>query len=230
MKRLILSAAVLFLAVGPVWADARSGWEAFLARDYSKALAQLQPLAQQGDADAQYGLGVMYAHGMGVPQSEEKAAALYRRAAEQGHVLAQFNLGFLLYQGYFTESEKAVQDYDDAATWLRVAAHQGIPMAQALLGEMYLLGRGVPHDDSLAFHWLSQAAEKGIAKAQFLTAGMYALGQGTPPDPAEAYFWLSIVAERGYPGAAHNQELVARDLTPRRIAELDARVKAWKGK
>ena len=49
--------------------------------------------AEQGDADAQYNLGVMYATGEGVPQDEAEAVRWYRLAAEQGIATAQTNLG-----------------------------------------------------------------------------------------------------------------------------------------
>jgi len=50
-------------------------------------------LAEQGSAEAQYNLGLMYANGDGVPQNDEEAVRWYRLAAEQGDANAQFNLG-----------------------------------------------------------------------------------------------------------------------------------------
>ena len=49
--------------------------------------------AEQGDAEAQFNLGVMYANGRGVPQDDSEAVRWYRLAADQGHAGAQFNLG-----------------------------------------------------------------------------------------------------------------------------------------
>ena len=51
--------------------------------------------AAQGSAKAQNNLGLMYKHGKGVPRDMEKAAELYTMAMEQGHLIAQFNLGAL---------------------------------------------------------------------------------------------------------------------------------------
>ncbi len=48
------------------------------------ALRELRSLADQGDADAQFNLGLMYARGQGVPQDHAQAMKLYRMAAEQG--------------------------------------------------------------------------------------------------------------------------------------------------
>ena len=61
--------------------------------DYATALKLLRPLAEQGHADAQHNLGVMYINGRGVPQDYAEAVKWFRLAAEQGHAVAQYNLG-----------------------------------------------------------------------------------------------------------------------------------------
>ena len=55
--------------------------------------------ADQGLADAQLALGVLFATGQGVIRDHDKAVAWYMKAAEQGQVDAQFNLGVLLATG-----------------------------------------------------------------------------------------------------------------------------------
>ncbi|MGI9229087.1 MAG: tetratricopeptide repeat protein, partial [Gammaproteobacteria bacterium] len=76
--------------------------------------------AKRGDADAQFGLGVMHYVGEGAPQNYVEAARWYRLAAEQGHADAQFHLGVMYYDG-----DGVSQDYDEAARWYRLAAEQG---------------------------------------------------------------------------------------------------------
>ena len=61
--------------------------------------------AEQGDADAQYNLGVMYANGQGVEEDNEEAARLIGLAAEQGHVNAQFYLGVMYANGQGVEED-----------------------------------------------------------------------------------------------------------------------------
>ena len=82
---------------------ARAGFEegeaAYHAGDYKKALAEFRPLADQGNADAQFNLGEMYAYGHGVPQDYKEAVSWYRRAAERGHIRAQKNLGIIYAYG-----------------------------------------------------------------------------------------------------------------------------------
>ena len=52
--------------------------------------------ADQGDAGAQYNLGIMFKQGSGVAQSDVQAARWYRKAADQGHVQALHKLGNML--------------------------------------------------------------------------------------------------------------------------------------
>ncbi|WP_295623833.1 tetratricopeptide repeat protein [uncultured Nitrosomonas sp.] len=76
--------------------------------------------AEQGYADAQFNLGLMYANGEGVPQDMEQAVELFKKAAEQGHVDAQNNLGAM----YFT-GEGVARDEKEAIEWFEKAAAQG---------------------------------------------------------------------------------------------------------
>ena len=59
----------------------------------------LGPKAEQGDADAQMSLGIMYRDGKGVDQNFEQAAAWFRKAAEQGSVAAQLETGKMFDKG-----------------------------------------------------------------------------------------------------------------------------------
>jgi TPR repeat protein len=84
------------LAAGP-WED---GSAAADRGDYATALRLWHPLADQGHADAQSNLGVMYDNGHGVPQNYAEAMKWYRLAANQGSANAQFNLGVMYANGH----------------------------------------------------------------------------------------------------------------------------------
>ena len=88
---------ILFLLFWPtlVQADSQAGMDAYAREDYETALKEWRPLAAQGLAEAQFGLGVMYENGRGVPQDDAQAATWYRKGADQGDVQAQFILGLL---------------------------------------------------------------------------------------------------------------------------------------
>ena len=111
------------VAAGPLedtdYADA-----AYAKGDYATALRLLRPLADQGDAAAQYNLGVMHAKGQGVPQDYTEAAKWYRLAADQGDAPAQSNIG-----GLYAIGRGVPKNYISAYTWLSLSAAQGNQIA-----------------------------------------------------------------------------------------------------
>jgi TPR repeat protein len=62
-------------------------------QDFAQALIWFRKAAGQGDALAQYFLGVLYRDCNGVPQDKPQALAWYRKSADQGNALAQFDIG-----------------------------------------------------------------------------------------------------------------------------------------
>ena len=80
-------------------ADCLKGLDAAQRGDFATALWEWKPLAEQGNADAQGDLGLMYANGHGVPQNDKTAVKWYRLAAEQGHAYAQNGLGAMYDNG-----------------------------------------------------------------------------------------------------------------------------------
>ena len=67
--------------------------------------ADIKALAEQGDAHAQFELGMMYEAGQSVPQNHVEAANWYRKAAENGHTGAQSNLGGMYFVGNGSNTE-----------------------------------------------------------------------------------------------------------------------------
>ena len=157
-----LAAAILVLSFAvPVAAGSlEDGRAAYEHRDFAIAERLFRPLAEHGNAIAQYNLGVMYYKGEGVPQSYPDAVFWYRHAAWQGDASAQLSLGLMCYKGQGT-----LQNYAEALTWFRKAADQGSARAQFNLGAMYANGQGVPQDYILAHMWLSLAAAKNETRA-----------------------------------------------------------------
>jgi uncharacterized protein len=97
---------------------------AYAKGDYATALRLLRPLADQGDAAAQYNLGVMHANGRGVPQNYTEAAKWYHLAADQGDAPAQSNIG-----GLYAIGQGVPKNYISAYTWLSLSAAQGNQIA-----------------------------------------------------------------------------------------------------
>ena len=116
-----LTVAVLLGSVGVSWsADFQKGFAAAQSGDYATALREWTPLAEQGDATAQFNLGLMYDNGQGVPQNHKTAVKWYRLAAEQGIAFAQGNLGVMYGTG-----RGIIQNNVYAHMWLNIAASQG---------------------------------------------------------------------------------------------------------
>ena len=94
-----LFGASIFSFQSTAWADTpeqqfQQGLTAYEQSNYQTAFKLWLPLAEQGDANVQFNLGVMYAEGQGVKQDDFEAVKWYRQAAEQGYANAQAILGF----------------------------------------------------------------------------------------------------------------------------------------
>ena len=117
-----IAAIILMLSIAaPVAANPFA--DAFAARDrgdYATALRLFAPYAHQGNALAQFNLGVMHANGQGVPQNDAAAAMWYRPAADRGHTAAQYNLGIM-----YANGRGVPQDYIQAYKWLSLSAVHG---------------------------------------------------------------------------------------------------------
>ena len=172
----LLAALVGVFGSAGAWADFATGLAAFRAGDYGLALSQFQPLAAQGDAQAQFHLGVSYQKGWGVIADATKAAQWYRRAADQGLSKAQHNLALLYLRG-----EGVQADAGQARAWFERAAQQGDLRAAHELGLMYFRGVGVERDFAQARSWWEKAAAGGEASAAYDLGILYRRGQGGVP-------------------------------------------------
>ena len=133
MMRRVLFAVILVMAcaTGAAAGPAEDAESAYQHGDYALAAQLLRPLAEQGNATAQFNLGVLYANAQGVPQDYQEALKWYRKAAEQGDADAQYNLGVM-----YDNEQGVPQDYQEALKWYRKAAEQGDADAQNNLGVM----------------------------------------------------------------------------------------------
>ncbi len=128
---------------------------------YVKLLRELKPLAEQGDASAQFRVGLMYYNGQGTPRDYKEAMMWFGKAAQQGHALAQYNVGYM-----YDKGEGTPQNYGEAARFYRQAAERGNHLAQFTIGSMYEKGQGLPQDEVQALMWYSLASAQGEPKAR----------------------------------------------------------------
>ena len=152
---------LVLLLVQAEAADFKAGMEAYERGDFAAALRKFRSLAEQGHAEAQNMLGVMYSDGRGVPEDDSEAVKWLRKAAEQNHPEAQLNIGI-----HYAGGNGVPKDEVEAVKWYRKAAERGVAVAQHLLGGMYVMGSGVSQDFVQAYAWLNIVAAQGGEEAR----------------------------------------------------------------
>ncbi len=190
MRHAIIAVLLLAALAGTAVAGPIEDAVAALARgDYATALREFRVLAEQGLADAQYNLGVMYAKGEGVPQDYAEAVKWFRLAADQAHDLALFNLGRMYGLG-----RGVPQDDVAAHMWFNLAASR-LPPGEARndaiqnrdIAEQRMTPAQVAAAQRLARNWLPQpetlTVEQRQARVARVQRGLSA--QGYAPGPAD---------------------------------------------
>jgi cell division septation protein DedD len=156
-RHILGGVAALALAASAGWAGVKEGVEAWQAGNFTAAVREWRPLADKGDADAQFNLGQAYKLGRGVPTADLRVAqSWYEKAAQQGHAQAQANLGLILFQN--GERQRAMP-------WIRKAAEMGDPRAQYVLGTALYNGDVIGKDWPRAYALMSLAADAGLPPA-----------------------------------------------------------------
>lgn len=117
---LIFSIAFVVITQRIVSAGFDEGARAYNRGDYATALKEFRPVAEKGNALAQYLLGLMYYEGRGVPQDYKEAVKWFRKAAEQGDPGAQFSLGLM-----YADGNGVPKNYISAHMWLNLAGAKG---------------------------------------------------------------------------------------------------------
>lgn len=170
MKNLFvaMTIAVGVAAAVPAFAGFTEGANAYNAKNYSRALQEIIPLAKSGHADAQHLLGLMYYMGRGVARDYAQALVWHQKAADQGKADAQYVVGAMYYTGNAVAANPR-----KAVTWFRKAAEKGHAEAQHALGLMYRYhAAGLPEDKVLAYMLWSLAASSGNSNASAQKASM----------------------------------------------------------
>ncbi len=193
-------AALSLFALWPLVESERrasAGREAAARGDFAAALEAWLPLAEDGNAEAQFSVGVLHDRGLGTREDPAVAVTWYRRAAEQGAHAAQVNLGLMLVQG-----RGVAADPVEAAAWFAAAANANVPEGLVNLGHLHRLGHGVARDPVRAYGLLRRAALLGNATAAVGVAEMLAAGEGVDTDAAEALAWARLAVRDNGPAAA----------------------------
>ena len=158
---------LLFLTVS-LWSnDFDKAVEVYNKGSYIQALNTFYVLAKNGDAEAQYNVGMIYANGKGVKADLSEAMKWYEKAALQGHIEAQHALGLLnTHAGNYIFANP-----EDSVKWFRAAAEQGHASSQHFLADAYVEGDGVVRNYAEAAKWYQKAAIQGEGMAMHGLAG-----------------------------------------------------------
>ena len=162
------------------------------------------PLAEGGDARAQFLVGWMYESGFGVRQSSAQAAVWYQKAAEQGNDLAQSDLGLM-----YSTGDGVPQNYAVAMKWTLMAAKQGNVAAQSAMSTFYKHGLGVPQNYILAYMWVSVSGHDPEHEPVAREMLNELLPHMAPSQIAEAESLAEQCAQSRYEDCPANREKVA---------------------
>ncbi len=150
----------------------------------------LEPIAEQGDADAQLRLGKILNASEATNEQLEAAAQWLQKAAEQGLSEAHFELASI-----YRESESKLANPKKAFRHMHLAAQKGLAEAQFTLGLFYQKGVGVESNSEQAAFWYRKAAQQQEMRAMHNLGLLYLKGQGVNQDLRQGAIWIRQAAE-----------------------------------
>ena len=162
-RRVMVAATCGALMAAPALASVKDGVDAWGRGDYTAASAEWQGPAQSGDADAMFNLAQAYRLGRGLPQDLDRAADLYKRAAEAGHLQAADTYGLMLFQN---------GEREEAMPYVQAAARRGDPRSQYLLSIAQFNGDAMPKNWVEAYALMTLANGAGLPQAAAAIAQM----------------------------------------------------------
>jgi|LSQX01.3.fsa_nt_gb TPR repeat protein len=179
--------------------DKHFGYEPGATWQRPTRIRMIQKAAAEGDAEAQYELGLCHDDGLGVTWDNDEARRLFIKSAEQKYTPAMVRLG--LYYLADTDPMEGIKLFLEAADL-------GDSEAQFMLGYCYATGEAVQKDATEAVKWYKKAAKQGHAEAQFYL-GLYLYeGVGIKKDEDEGLKWLFKAAAQDNEAAIKYLELV----------------------
>eukprot|EP00472_Partenskyella_glossopodia_P004717 CAMPEP_0197526442 /NCGR_PEP_ID=MMETSP1318-20131121/17834_1 /TAXON_ID=552666 /ORGANISM="Partenskyella glossopodia, Strain RCC365" /LENGTH=413 /DNA_ID=CAMNT_0043080605 /DNA_START=465 /DNA_END=1706 /DNA_ORIENTATION=+ len=149
--------------------------------------------------------------------SLEKALMYYRKAATNGHALANVQLGNCYHVGHGVEL-----DHSRAVGWYRKAASMGNATGQRCLGSCYHFGHGVQRDFRLALKWYKKSALQGHCVALYSLGYCYERGIGVGQDLEKAAKYMLQSASQGYVPAEKDLENIISE-----FPEIEDKLRAW---
>jgi len=162
--------------------------------------------AEEGDADSQTLLGMMFYQDNNIEKNHEKAFKWWRSAAEKGNTTAQWRLATMYYNGV-----GVAQDRKKSIEWYKKSADAGDAFAQYNLAWIYYYDASTSTNYKKAVELWRKSAQQGNRSAQFNLGWAYYKGKGVKKDDQKAKNWFRIAAEQGGLDAKYNLKLLSSD-------------------
>jgi len=189
--------------------------------DVSKAIAALRLAAEQGNAEAQFRLGVMYGNGDdGIEMDQQKAMSWFSQAARQGHENALITMAWMYANGAGVEV-----DENRARELYLLAADHGSAKAQYVVATMYRFAQfGADRDLAKSLRYYTESADQGFATAQFALGKLLVEGKLVEKDLTTALEWLTLADANGSKRAEAYIKEVLQQMSPQEIEQARAAV------
>jgi TPR repeat protein len=189
--------------------------------DVAKAVAALRKSAEEGNAEAQFRLGVIYGNGdEGVEIDHQKAMAWFSQAARQGHENALITMAWMYANGAGVD-----MDEDKARELYLMAADHGSAKAQYVVATMFRFAQfGAEKDLARALHYYTESANQGFATAQFALGKMLVEGKLVEKDMNTALQWLTLAHANGSKRAEGYIQELLQQMSPEEVERARAAV------
>lgn len=218
-----LAAPETFVAPGFSPPLAANGFDATPTSSTPPQPVDLADAAANGQANAQYEMGVRLAEGRGVTQDANAALLWLDKAAKQNFAPAQYRLAAMLERGLGGSKDlKRAQDlYSKAAT-------QGHVRAMHNMGVLSAEGVDGRPDYAAAANWFRKAAEFGLRDSQYNLAILFTRGMGVEKNLPASYAWFNAAGTQGDADSEQKRDEIATRLTSSQLATAKAMVEAYR--
>ena len=192
---------------------------------HAELFRQVSELAEKGDAQAQYNLGMMLNNGIGTAKNPSLALQWFEKSAQAGDPLAAYKAG-CYYSGQFKDT--VAVDSEKSLQYKLVAAEAGYSLAQHDVANVY----AQRNQFSTAIKWWEAAAKQGYPLSLYNLSVTYKEGKFVPRDNVRAYAYFKLAKviseEKISEKAQTSLDEVKRSMTQTEFEQAEKMVSTWK--
>jgi len=207
-------------------AEQEDFYDDYVPVDLEAVKKEFEKAAREGDAEAQFQLGIAYFEGGSYEDRDwDESEKWLKKAGEQGHNEALVELGRIFYTRCccgWSEEELV-----EPVKWWSKVAKKGYPEAQFRLAHMYYHSHAQELHVPLAVKWFCKAAEQGHSQAQYYMGEIYEDGTTVKKDIEEACFWYLLSEVNDPQRDLTYMTRFSKKLTKAQQERVMARAKKW---